>query len=126
MFKARLRKYWCDYISDYVEISRSSVEEILEYLYEVHKESVYPNASSFCCGIGMSGNGYAEANCSLQRKGGYRGSMWLEKITYTGNGNETIIFSKYDGYISPKTMKIFEEFSKTAKQRGENKNFGDF
>lgn len=126
MFKARLRKYWCDYISDYVEISRSSVEEILEYLYEVHKESVYPNVSSFCCGIGMSGNGYAEASCSLQEKGGYRGSMWLEKITYTGNGNETIIFSKYDSYISPKTKKIFEEFSKTAKQRDKNKNFGDF
>lgn len=126
MFKARLRKYWCDFHSEYLEINRGSVEEILEYIYEVHKESVYPSVSSFSCGVGISGNGYAEASCSLQEKFGYRGSMWLEKITYTGNGNETIIFSKSDRYISPKTQKAFEEFAKIAKQRDANKNFGDF
>ena len=49
MFKAKFRKYWCDYCSEYTEIRTSSIDEILEYVYKTHKESVYPWASKFWC-----------------------------------------------------------------------------
>ena len=129
MFKAKFRKYWCDYCSEYTEIRTSSIDEILEYVYKTHKESVYPQASKFCC-HGKSGTWFAllEANNSLMEKWGYRGSLWLEQITYfKGYGSdEIIIFSKYDRYISPKANEAFDAFEKIAKNRDENKNFGDF
>lgn len=128
MFVARFRKYWCDFISEYEEIDANSIEEILEYVYEIHKNSVYPKQSKFFCRgsrLEMTG-GYLEANCSLREKWGYRGSIWLEKITYYGSDGEVIVFSKSDGYISPKTSQAFEDFAKIAKQRDENKNFGDY
>lgn len=40
--------------------------------------------------------------------------------------NEVIIFSKSDKYISPKTNKAFDDFAAIARQRDENKKFGDF
>lgn len=129
MFKARLKKYWCDYLSDYIDIRTNSIEEILEYVYSIHKNSPYPAVSSFNCSGGAGKfSAYLEANCSLPEKMGYRGSVWLEKITYyKGDGSdEVIIFSKYDRYISPKASKAFNDFAEIAKQRDENKNFGDY
>ena len=129
MFKAKFRKYWCDYYSEYTEIRTSSIDEILEYVYKTHKESVYPQASRFWCS-GKSSTWFAslEANNSLIEKCGYRGSLWLEQITYfKGDGSdEIIIFSKCDRYISPKANEAFDAFGKIAKDRDENKNFGDF
>lgn len=129
MFKARFRKYWADFLSEYEEIRANSIEEILEYAYKVHKNSVYPSISSFRCkGERKCTFAFLEASCSLQEKWGYRGSMWLEKITYfKGDGSEeVIIFSKSDKYISPKASKAFDEFAIEAKRRDENKNFGDY
>lgn len=129
MFKAKFRKYWCDFHSEYTEMRASSIDEILEYVYKQHKESVYPSASRFQCkGISNVQFAYLEANFSLQEKFGYRGSLWLEKITYfKGDGSdEVIIFSKSDKYISPKASKAFDDFAAIARQRDENKNFGDF
>lgn len=129
MFKAKFRKYWCDNHSEYVEIRTNSIDEILEYVYDCHKESIYPNISSFHC-KGKRGGLFAflEASCSLPEKWGYRGSIWLEKITYyKGEGSdEVIIFSKSDKYISPKANKAFDDFAIIAKQRDENTNFGDY
>ena len=128
-FKAKFRKYWCDYCSEYTEIRTSSIDEILEYVYKTHKESVYPQASNFFCS-GKRDTRFAllEANHSLIEKCGYRGSLRLEQITYfKGDGSdEIIIFSKYDRYISPKANEAFDAFGKIAKHRDENKNFGDF
>lgn len=127
MFRAKFRKYWCDFVSEYKVLCANSVEEILEYVYKIHKDSVYPHISRFLCSGGKDNRGgYLEASCSLKEKAGYRGSLWLESITYHGGDDEVIIFSKSDRYISPKTSKIFDEFAKTAKHRDENKNFGDF
>lgn len=128
MFVARFKKYWCDYISEYKEIDTNSIEEILEYVYEIHKNSVYPKQSQFFCRGSrpkMTG-GNLEANYSLQEKWGFRGSIWLEKITYYGSDGEVIVFSKSDSYISPKASQAFDDFAKIAKQRDENKNFGDY
>ena len=129
IFKAKFRKYWCDYYSEYTEIRTSSIDEILEYVYKTHKESVYPQASNFWC-RGKRNTRFAilEADNSLMEKCGYRGSLWLEQITYfKGDGNdEIIIFSKCDRYISPKANEAFDAFEKIAKNRDENKNFGDF
>lgn len=129
IFKAKFRKYWCDYCSEYTEIRTNSIDEILEYVYETHKESVYPWASKFWCrGKSSTGFAFLEAHNSLREKCGYRGSLWLEQITYfKGDGSdEIIIFSKYDRYISPKASEAFDTFGKIAKDRDENKNFGDF
>lgn len=133
MFKAVFRKYWCDFASEYEEIRLGSIEEILEYAYKQHKDSVYPNFSSFNCHGDCEGkyghrSGCLEVNHSLKEKFGYRGSLWLEKVTYyKGNGSdEVIIFSKSDRYISPKANKAFDDFAIVAKQRDENKNFGDY
>lgn len=127
MFKARFRKYWCDYCQDYETYCAGSVDEILEYVYKIHKDSVYPNISRFMCSGGKNNQGgYLNAECSLKEKAGYRGSLWLESITYHNGEDEVVIFSKSERYISPKTSKIFDEFAKTAKHRDENKNFGDF
>lgn len=129
MFKAKFRKYWSDYHSEYVEIRANSIDEILEYVYNCHKESVYPSISSFKCRGERKGIfAFLVANCSLQEKWGYRGSMWLEKIAYyKGDGSdEVIVFSKSDRYISPKASKAFDDFAIVAKQRDENKNFGDY
>lgn len=129
MLKARFKKYWCDFISEYTEMRAGSVEEILEYVYKVHKDSVYPAFSSFRCrGERKTGFAFFEASCSLQEKGGFRGSLWLERITYyKGDGSdEVIIFSKSDRYISPKASKAFDNFAAVAKQWDENKNFGDY
>lgn len=129
MFKAKFRKYWCDYYSEYTEIRTSSIDEILEYVYKTHKDSVYPQVSTFWC-RGKRSTGFAllEADNSLIEKCGYRGSLWLEQITYfKGDGSdEIVIFSKYDKYISPKANEAFDAFGKIAKDRDENKNFGDF
>lgn len=128
-FKAKFRKYWCDYYSEYTEIRTSSIDEILEYVYKTHKESVYPRASNFLCrGKTSTRFAFLEADNSLIEKCGYRGSLWLEQITYfKGDGSdEVIIFSKSDEYISPKTNKAFDDFAAIARQRDENKNFGDF
>lgn len=129
MFKARFRKYWCDIVSEYTEIRAGSVEEILEYVYKTHKDSVYPGVSRFQCrGERPTGFAFLEANNSIQEKAGYRGSLWLERITYfKGDGSdEVIIFSKSDRYISPKASKAFDDFALVAKKRDENKNFGDY
>lgn len=127
MFKARFRKYWCDYCSEYTDIITNSVEEILEFVYKVHKDSVYPAYSKFrCSGRWKCGNGFLESSCSLLQKCGYRGSLWLEKITYSSPNGEVIIFSKNDGYISPKASEAFNSFKEIAKRRDENKNFGDY
>lgn len=129
MFKARFKKYWCDYVSQYETFCASSIEEILEHAYRVHKDSAYPHASRFFCrGDRDNRGGYLEANCSLEEKCGYRGSLWLESITYCkGDGsNEVIIFSKNDHYISPKASKAFDNFAAIAEQRSNSKNFGDF
>ena len=125
MFKARFKKYWCDFISEYKEITTNSIEDILEYVYKVHEDSVYPAFSRFYCrGSSPAGKGgYLEASCSLPEKYGYRGSMWLEKITYNGPNGEVIVFSRNE-YISPKTSKAFDDFAEIAKQRG--KSFGDY
>ena len=129
MFKAKFRKYWCDYYSEYTEIRTSSIDEILEYVYKTHKESVYPQASRFWCS-GKSSTWFAslKAKNSLIEKCVYRGSLWLEQNTYfKGDGSdEIIIFSKCDRYISPKANEAFDAFGKIAKDRDENKNFGDF
>ena len=128
-FKAKFRKYWCDYYSEYTEIRTSSIDEILEYVYKTHKESVYPWASNFRCrGKTSTGFAFLEANNSLIEKCGYRGSLWLEQITYFKDygSDEIIIFSKCDRYISPKANEAFDAFGKIAKNRDENKNFGDF
>ena len=76
----------------------------------------------------VQGSLFLEADHSLIEKCGYRGSLWLEQITYfKGDGSdEIIIFSKYDRYISPKANEAFDAFEKIAKNRDENKNFGDF
>lgn len=126
MFKARFRKYWCDFISEYKEITTNSIEDILEYVYKVHEDSVYPAFSRFYCrgGRPVGKGGYLEASCSLPEKYGYRGSMWLEKITYNGPNGEVIVFSRSDSYISQKASKAFDDFAEIAKQRG--KNFGDY
>lgn len=127
MFRARFRKYWCDSTWGDEIVPASSVEEILEYVYKIHKDSVYPGISRFLCrGDRDNKGGYLEASCSLKEKWGYRGSIWLESITYQNSGNEVIIFSKNDRYISPKASVIFDEFAETAKYRDANKNFGDF
>lgn len=129
MFKAMFKQYWCDFCSEYKEIRANSIEEILEYVYKVHKDSVYPNVSIFYCrGDRKNIGGYLEANCSIQEKFGYRGSLCLERITYyKGDGSEeVIIFSSNDRYISPKASKAFDDFAVVAKQRDESKNFGDF
>lgn len=129
MFKARIRNYWCDYCDEYIEITRNSVEEILEYFYGIHKNSVYPAYSHFLChGQQENRRGILETNHTLQAKCGYRGSVWLEKITYyKGDGSEPIIiFSSYDKYISPKASKLFDEFGKSAKEKDKHKNFGDY
>ena len=125
MFRARFRKYWCDFISEYKEITTNSIEDILEYVYKVHEDSVYPAFSRFYCrGCRPAGNGgYLEASCSLPEKYGYRGSMWLEKITYRGPNGEVIVYSRNE-YLSPKTSKAFDDFAEIAKQRG--KSFGDY
>ena len=34
MFTARFRKYWNDFISEYVEIRTNSINEILEYAFD--------------------------------------------------------------------------------------------
>lgn len=127
MFRATFKKYWCDYVSEYKDLCVNSVEEILEYAYKIHKDSVYPHSSRFLCSGGKNNRGgYLEVSCSLKQKWGYRGSMWLESITYHSDGDEVIIFSKSDHYISPKTSKIFDEFAQTVKHHDKNKNFGDF
>lgn len=129
MFRAKFRRYWCDFASEYVNIRTYSIEEILEYAYKVHKNSVYPAYSSFvCCGGRQGSCGCLEARCSIQERWGYRGSLWLEQITYCDGlgGGEVIIFSKHDRYISPKASKAFDDFAAVAKQREEHKNFGDF
>lgn len=76
----------------------------------------------------VQGSLFLEADNSLIEKCGYRGSLWLEQITYfKGDGSdEIIIFSKCDRYISPKANEAFDTFGKIAKDRDENKNFGDF
>lgn len=38
-FKAKFRKYWCDYYSEYTEIRTSSIDEILEYVYKTHSRT---------------------------------------------------------------------------------------
>lgn len=127
MFKAKFRKYWCDFASDYEVYSANNIEEILEYVYKIHKNSVYPRISRFMCKGGKDNRGgYLKACYSLKERYGYRGSVWLENITYYSCVDEVIIFSESDHYISPKASKIFDEFAKTAKYRDENKNFGDF
>lgn len=127
MFRARFRKYWCDRYSEYTDITANSVKEILEFVYKVHKDSVYPAYSKFCCcGKWEYGNAFLEANASLPEKCGFRGSLWLERITYGSPNGEVIIFSKNDGYISPKASEAFNSFREIAKQRDKNKNFGDY
>lgn len=126
MFKARFVKYWYDYCKEYVTLRFNNVEEILEYVYQIHKHSNNPYVSQFNCrGDRKNCGGYLNADCSLDEKYGYRGSVWLESITYSNNSEEIIIFDKYDRYISPKTSKIFDEFAAKAKQRNQ-KIYGDF
>lgn len=127
MFMAKFKKYWCDSKSEYETFCANSIEEILEYVYKIHKDSVYPHISQFLCrGERDARGGYLEASCSLEEKWGYRGSLWLEDIIYHNNGEDTIIFSRVDKYISPKASKIFDAFAETVKHRDEYKNFGDF
>ena len=128
MFRARFRKYWCDYASEYEDVIANSIDEILEFVYTVHKDSVYPAFSKFYCrgSRPTRKGGFVEASCSLPAKYGYRGSIWLEKITYAGSSGEVIVFSRSDDYISPKASEAFDNFAKAAKQRDENKNFGDY
>lgn len=47
MFKARIRNYWCDYCQEYTEIAKGSIEEILEYFYDVYENSIYPGYRQF-------------------------------------------------------------------------------
>lgn len=123
MFKARFKKYWCDYCKEYTEKTFSSVEDILEYVYKVHKDSVYPAVSQFrCCGKWDFGNGFLSASYSLPERMGYRGDLELERIIYNG---DTVIYER-SKYISPKASEAFNEFAKIAKQRDENKNYGDY
>ena len=93
------------------------------------EQSIYPWASKFWCrGKRSTGFAFLEADNSLIEKCSYIGSLWLEQITYfKGDGSdEVIIFSKHDRYISPKANEAFDAFEKIAKNRDENKNFGDF
>lgn len=127
MFKARFKKYWCDYCYEYVTIETQCLNEILEYAYSVHKNSYYPQVSKFSCsGNRGSWSAYLETSNSLPKRYGRRGAMWLEQITYFNGAEEVIIFSQCDEYISPKASIAFDEFEKIAKQRDANKNFGDF
>ena len=127
MFTARFRKYWNDFISEYVEIRTNSINEILEYAYKVHKDSVYPTVSRFDC-VGKSKyseGGWLNVNFALKERMGNRGSLWLERITYHGDKGDVLVFGKNDDYISPKTAKAFDDFAQVVKKREENK-FGEF
>lgn len=127
MFTARFRKYWNDFISEYVEIRTNSIKEILEYAYKVHKDSVYPTVSRFDC-VGKSKyseGGWLNVNNTLKGRMGNRGSLWLERITYHGDNGDVIVFGKSENYISPKTAKAFDDFAQVVKKREESK-FGEF
>lgn len=129
MFKARIRNYWCDYCQEYTDITRGSIEEILKYFYDIHQNSIYPGYSKFIChGQQKDYNGILHTSFAVKERYGYRGSVWLEKITYyKGDGSEpVIIFSEHDHYISPKASKAFDDFAIAAKEREKNKNFGDY
>lgn len=130
MFKARIRNYWCDYCQEYTELTKGSIEEILEYFYDIYENSIYPGYRQFIC-HGDQGDyrrGILHTSCAVKERCGYRGSVWLEKITYyKGDGSEpVIIFSEHDHYISPKASKAFDDFAISAKEREKNKNFGDY
>ena len=47
MFTARFRMYWNDFISEYVEIRTNSINEILEYAYKVHKDSLQIKSQAY-------------------------------------------------------------------------------
>lgn len=129
MFKARIRNYWCDYCQEYTDITRGSIEEILQYFYDIHQNSIYPAYSEFIChGQQKNYNGILHTSFAVKERCGYRGSVWLEKITYyKGDGSEpVIIFSEHDHYISPKASKAFDDFAIAVKEREKNKNFGDY
>lgn len=127
MFKAKFRRYWNCFISEYVEVTTKGLGGILEYAYDIHKESVYPSVSRFDC-VGKSKyseGGWLNVENTLKCRMGNRGSLWLESILYYGSDGEVIIFSKSDNYISPKTAKAFDDFAQVVKSR-EEKKFGEF
>lgn len=127
MFRARFTEYWCDSCMNTKTLCFNNIKEVLEYVYEKHKNSNYPQSSRFSCRGDRNGiGGYLDADCCLDEKYGYRGSIWLEEITYSNTDEVVIVFSKYSKYISPKTSKAFDDFSNIAKQREMNKKFGDF
>lgn len=125
-FKATFRKYWCDYCQEYTEIYRDSVQEILEYAYAAHRDSVYPQHSKFyCTGKRKYGEGGSlEVSCSLLERMGYRGSLWLEKIVCFKDDEQVIVFEKGE-YISPKTAEAFDDFAELVGKRKKTE-YGEF
>ena len=116
MFKAVLEEYYDDYNRELIEIERESIEEILMYIYNVHKNS-HNEDSGFYIGTQYYG---VDAYNSLTDKFCGPGTLWLLNIAY----KDTIIFEK-GKYISPKTRAIFDKFEETVKHR-EVRKYGEF
>lgn len=128
MFKARFKKYWCDYVStEVVTLKTTTIEEIFEYAYKIYKDSCVESWRKRFSIKGSSRgiSGFLAIDNVLPEKGGYYGSMWLEEITYYGSVEETIVFLR-NKYTSPKTSEALDKFARVVKQREESKKFGDF
>lgn len=116
MFKAVLEEYYNDYNRKIIEIEKESIEEILMYIYNVHKNSLNKDSGFY---IGTNCYGVDAYNSLTIKPCGY-GTLWLLKITC----GDTIIFEK-NNYISPKTRAIFDKFKETVKHLKVSK-YGEF
>ena len=128
MFKAKFWKYWDDNCNSYEDITAQSIEGICEYAYQIYRDSVSPY-KKFYCGRHCSDPpdwGTLELSCALpERFGKGYGVLLLMRVTYDNGEGDVIVFDKTNRYISPKTLKVFNEFGEAAKQREANK-FGEW
>ena len=126
MFKARFWFAWCTDIEDYRDVTVNNIEDILEYVYRVYKESRPGYGRNFYCrGIRQRIPGGLKATNVLPQRRGFNGDIVLDQITYYGENGPVIVFQR-NKYMSPKTSAAFDEFMKVVKAREQAVIFGEF